>query len=90
MLCTPNTGRNSHFQRFSAKKLKKQEIHSKFLQKHIFLSLHQNAGRLFFLFFATLKMTILTRVWNAQHPNAGRNIQQLPFWQLSYSIIKQT
>ena len=23
-----------------------------------------------------LKMTILTSVWNAQHPNAGRNIQQ--------------
>ena len=23
-----------------------------------------------------LKMTILTRVWSAQHPNAGRNIQK--------------
>ena len=33
----------------------------------------------FFSFFAekTLKMTISTSVWSAQHPNAGRNIQQL-------------
>ena len=33
----------------------------------------------FFRFFAkkTLKMAISTSVWSAQHPNAGRNIQQL-------------
>ena len=32
----------------------------------------------FFSFFAekTLKMTISTSVWSAQHPNAGQNIQQ--------------
>ena len=32
----------------------------------------------FFSFFAvnTLKMTVKTSVWSAQHPNAGRNIQQ--------------
>ena len=35
----------------------------------------------FFKFFAEkmLKMTISTSVWNGQHPNAGRNIQQQPF-----------
>ena len=37
MLDTPNTGGHSHFQCFSAKKLKKQEICSKFLQKTCFL-----------------------------------------------------
>ena len=26
-----------------------------------------------------LKMTILTSVWSAQHPNAGQNIQQMPW-----------
>ena len=33
----------------------------------------------FLRFFAakTLKMTISTNVWSAQHPNAGRNIQQV-------------
>ena len=33
----------------------------------------------FFWVFAAkmLKMTISTSVWSAQHPNAGRNIQQL-------------
>ena len=38
----------------------------------------------FFRFFAakTLKMTILTRVWCAQHPNAGGNIQQLTFFKI--------
>ena len=48
VLRTPNAGRNSHFQRFCCKKLKKQEICSKFLQKTVFLSLRQNAGRLFY------------------------------------------
>ena len=40
-----------------------------------------------FCFFAqkTLKMTILTSVWSAHHPNAGRNIQHLCF---SLIIIK--
>ena len=43
-----NTGRNRHFQGFNGKKLKKQEICSKNVQKTRFLSLHQNAGRLFY------------------------------------------
>ena len=36
------------------------------------------ANYMFFLLFSTktLKMTISTSVWSAQHPNAGRNIQQ--------------
>ena len=60
VLRTPNAGWNSHFQCFYAKKLKKQEIWSKFLQKTGFLSLHQNAGQLFYsqkneLFFAKNK-----------------------------------
>ena len=33
VLRTPNANQNSHFQRFSAKKQKKQEFCSKFLQK---------------------------------------------------------
>ena len=36
VLRTPNAGRNSHFQHFSAKSLKKQDICSKFLQKTCF------------------------------------------------------
>ena len=60
------------FSVFYAKNLKKQEICSKFLKKQFFLSLHQNAGRLFY----SKKMSISTSVWSAQHPNAGWNIQQ--------------
>ena len=61
------------FRVFSAKNLKKVEICSKFLQKKKFLlSLHQNAGRLFYS-----QKWAFFYVWSAQHPNAGRNIQQL-------------
>ena len=47
----------AHFKRWSkyailtfllAKSKKKQEIYSKILPRHVFLSLHQNAGRLFY------------------------------------------
>ena len=49
VLHTPKAGRKSHFQHFFCKKtLEKQEICSKFLQKTRFLSLHQNAGPLFY------------------------------------------
>ena len=49
VLRTPNAGRNSHFQCFLRKKAKKrQEICSKILQKTRFLSLHHNAGQLFY------------------------------------------
>ena len=37
-----------HFSVFCAKNLTKQEICSKFQQKTVFFSLHQNAGRLFY------------------------------------------
>ena len=49
VLRTLNDGRNSHFQHFLCNKaFKKQEICSKILPKTRFLSLHQNAGQLFF------------------------------------------
>ena len=56
---------------FAAKNAKKQEICSKFQQ------ISANF-MLFLMFFAQkmLKMTISISVWCAQHPNAGRNIQQ--------------
>ena len=47
VLRTLNAGQKSHFKGFQWQKAKKkQEICSKFLQKTVFLSLHQNAGRL--------------------------------------------
>ena len=49
VLRTPNSGQNSHFQRFLCKKAKKsKKFAAKFCKKHVFLSLHQNAGRLFY------------------------------------------
>ena len=57
------------FNVFAAKNLKKARNLQQILAKDsFFFNLHQNAGRL-------LKMTILTSVWSAQHPNAGRNLQ---------------
>ena len=54
------------------------------LKKRFFL---QNFAANFLLFsflpLKTLKMTISTSIWGAQHPNAGRNIQQ----QVSKNII---
>ena len=50
VLGTPNTGRNSHFQHCCAEKLKKsKKFAATFCKKHVFLSLHQNAGRLLFI-----------------------------------------
>ena len=38
-----------------------------------------------------LKMTILTRLWSAQHPNTGRNIQQMQVKQIKTArkLVKQ-
>ena len=48
VLRTPNAGWNSHFHFFFAKKLKKSKKYAaNFCKKHVFLSLHQNAGPLF-------------------------------------------
>ena len=52
------------------KNAKKQQICS----KKCFLTLHQNAG---WVFYSKLKMKISTSVWSKQHPNAVWNIQQL-------------
>ena len=43
----------------------------------------------FFRFFAakTLKMVILTSVWSAQHPNAGRNMQHLTKFKLWFENV---
>ena len=103
---------------------KSKKFEANFFKKHVFWSLQQNAGGLFyfqknelflsihvftyemffweynsrpafwcklkkpcfllkfsanFLLFCrkTLKMTISTSIWGAQHPNAGRNLQQV-------------
>ena len=47
-------------------------------KKHVFLQKFAANFLLFLSFFAEkmLRMTISTSVWTAQHPNAGRNIQQ--------------
>ena len=65
--------------------------------KKLFLSFHQNTGRLFysqmhffsFLAQKMLKMKILTSVCGAEHPNAGRNIQQLRLLPLCKSKTKK-
>ena len=46
----------------------------------------------FFRFFAafaakTLKMTISTSIWSAQHPNAGQNIQQGVIWRAQVQLV---
>ena len=83
VLPMPNSGQNSHFQRFLWQKAFKKAR-----------NLQQNSSKTGFLKFApqtlvecfipkknSLKMTILTRVWRAPHPNAGQNIQHLyEFW----------
>ena len=49
MLRTPNAGRNSNFQPFFCKKPeKRKKFAANSSKKQGFLSLHQNAGRLFF------------------------------------------
>ena len=49
VLRTPNAGPNSHFQRFLLQKAKKsKKFAANFCKKQVFLSLHQNAGRLFY------------------------------------------
>ena len=40
-----------------------------------------------FLVQKTLKIKILTSVWSAQHPNAGRNIQQTSNWEKQTDIV---
>ena len=48
VLCTPKVGQNMLFYVFYAEKLKKekkQEVCCKNYPTHVFLSLHQNAGR---------------------------------------------
>ena len=46
---TPFAGWNSHFQHFCCKKTKKsKKFVSNFSKKQVFLSLHQNAGQLFY------------------------------------------
>ena len=50
------------------------------IKKNCFYLLQFAANFLLFQFFfaaKTLKMTISTNVWSAQHPNTGRNIQHL-------------
>ena len=48
VLHTPNIGRKSHFQRFWQKAKKARNLQENFAKKHVFLSLHQNTGRLFY------------------------------------------
>ena len=60
-------GNNTVNQRFGAN-LKKMCFLQKFSCKFPFFS---------FLSLKTLKMTISTSIWSAQHPNAGWNIQQV-------------
>ena len=46
---TPNAGQNSNYQHFLCKKAKKsKKFAAKFCKKQVFLSLHQNAGWLFY------------------------------------------
>ena len=81
MLRTPNAGRNSHFQCFLCKKAKKaRNLKQNFAKNTFFKFAPERWSTVLFpkkSFFLQkmLKMTILTRVWGAQHPNAGRNIQ---------------
>ena len=45
VLRIPNAGRNSLFERFLQQKAKKaRNLQQNFEKKHVFLSLHQNAG----------------------------------------------
>ena len=49
VLRTPNAGRKSHFQHFYSFFLEKsKKFAANFSKKQVFLSLHQNAGRLFY------------------------------------------
>ena len=71
-------------QRFCAKNLKIKKFAANFCKKQFFLSLHRNAGQLFYskkTAFSLKNLLLLTinSVWSAQHSNAenaGRNIQQ--------------
>ena len=70
VLCTSNTGWNSYYWHFCAKKLKKckksNKFGAKFNKKISFLNLHQNAGRKFFSqkeLFSCFQMFFLVIEW---------------------------